>query len=450
MRVRLSVRTRLIAGLCFLCAVCFLLSGCSALSFDVRSQLVPPTATGDEQQIQTALERYLSEEYGTAQAEQYKLKYPMEGAYRTAFIVQDMDMDGDDEALAFYTIDSDTEFIHLNYLRKLGTEWESMGDWESESTHVLEVRFGDMNGDGKQELLVGFELSSTRDSQLSLFQLSKLSMTVLGSYLYTDFYLGSVSSDDWQDLLLLRVSSSEPRVTARLFSLQEQVTELGSVSLDGYIRSFGKVCFTPVTDTIAGIYLDGFKDNGGMVTELICFDGTTLTAPFYNEDDNMTTLTERESGIAMADVDADGVMEWPQSEAIEAIPNVPATSARWLTRWCTWDAAAKEPHTELYSVVVPEDGYLFVVDETWVGQLLASYDEATHTLTLGRSNENGNVQTAAVIRTPSEPDETSESDGRTYEAVTLQSGQTLWVWFDKTAGLGSDLSEILYRITVLS
>jgi len=446
------MHARLTAWLCLVCAACLLLSGCSALSFDVRSQLVPPTATGDELKIQEALERYLTQEYGAAQAEQYKLKYPMEGRYRTAFIVEDVDADGDDEALVFYTVDADTEYIHLNYLRKLGSDWESMGDWESESTHVLEVRFGDMNGDGKQELLVGFELSSTRDSQLSLFELTRLSMTPRGSYLYTDFYLGNVSSDDWQDLLLLRVSSTEPRVTARLFSLREETTELGLVALDGYIRSFGKVCFTTMSDAVAGVYLDGFKDNGGMVTELICWDGTTLTAPFYDEDDNMTTLTERGSGIEMADVDADGVTEWPQSEPIDPVPGALSSGTpRYLTRWCAWDVAAKEPHTRLYSVAVPEDGYLFVADESWVGSLAASYDEATHTLSLGRSQENGDIRTAAVIRAQSEPGDGSEltMDGRTFETVTLQSGQTLEVWLDGTAGLGSELSEILYRITVL-
>lgn len=444
------MRVRMTGWLCLLCMACWLLGGCSALSFDVRSQLVPPTPTGDEQKIQEALQRYLTEEYGAAQAEQYKLKYPMEGAYRTAFIVEDIDADGTDEALVFYTIDNDTEYIHLNYLRKLGSEWESMGDWESESTHVLEVRFGDMNGDGKQELLVGFELSSTRDSQLSLFELTKLSMTVLGSYLYTDFYLGNVSSDDWQDLLLLRVSSTEPSVVARLFSLREEITELGSVSLDGYIRSFGNVCFTPVTDTVAGVYLDGYKDNGGMVTELICWDGTTLTAPFYDADTNLTTLTERESGIEMTDVDADGVTEWPQSERIEAAPGAPeGAGPRWMTRWCTWDHDAREVHTELYSVVVPEDNYLFVADETWLGTISASYEKDTHTLILGRSNETGAVREAAVIRAQDGSDEVSGIDGRTYETVTLQSGRTFRVWFDPAAGLGSELSEILYRITVL-
>ena len=444
------MRVRMTVWLCLLCAVCLLLSGCSALSFDVRSQLVPPTATGDEQQIQTALERYLSQEYGDAQAEQYKLKYPMEGAYRTAFIVQDMDADGVDEALVFYTVDTDTEYIHINYLRKAGDEWESVSDWESESTNVLEVRLGDMNGDGKQELLVGFELSSARDSQLSLFELSKQSMTALGSYLYTDFYLGNVSSDDWQDLLLLRVSSTEPSVTARLFSLREEtLTELGSVALDGYIRSFGSVRFLPARETEASIYLDGFKDNGSVVTELICWDGTTLTAPFYDAQDNMTTLTERESGLAMAEL-MDGVMEWPQSELLEAVPSAPEDALpRWITRWCAWDYVTREARTELYSVVVPEDNYLFVVDETWAESLAASYDDKTHTLILGRPDETGTIKEALVIRAQSESDEVSEPDGRTYETVTLQNGQTFRVWFDPQAGLGSELSEILYRITVL-
>ena len=447
----MTVRVRWMAWLCGLCVGCLLLGGCSALSFDVRSQLVPPTATGDEQLIQTALETYLTEEYGAAQAEQYKLKYPREGRYRTAFIVQDIDADGADEALAFYTIDNDTGYIHLNYLRKLGSDWESMGDWESESTSVLEVRLGDMNGDGKQELLVGFEISSTRDSQLSVFQLTKLSMTVLGSYLYTDFYLGNMSSDDWQDLLLLRVSNTEPRVTARLFSLREEMTELGAVSLDGYIRSFGGVCFTPVTDSVAGVYLDGHKDNGVLITELICWDGTTLTAPFYNTSTNTTTLTERESGLTMTDVDADGVTEWPQSEKLEPVPGTPAGSGtRWLTRWCTWDVTAKEVHTILYTVVVPEDNYLFVADETWVGTLTASYEEATHTLTLGKSDESGTIRKAAVICAGGEPEsQTSDGEIQPYETVTLQSGRTFRVWLDPTAGLGAELSEILYRITVL-
>ncbi|MBR3289715.1 MAG: hypothetical protein IKI63_02935, partial [Clostridia bacterium] len=152
-----------------------------------------------------------------------------------------------------------------------------------------------------------------------------------------------------------------------------------------------------------------------------------------------------------ADVDADGVTEWPQSERIAAAPGAaPSAQAWWMTRWCTWDYGAREVRTELYSVVVPQDDYLFVADETWVGSLAASYDEESHTLTLGRSDESGAVRRAAEIQAPGGQATAQDPDGRVFESVTLQSGRTFRVWFDPAAGLGSELSEILYRITVLT
>ena len=69
-------------------------SGCNISDFGTENLLRPPTSMGDEAEI----EQLISD---TAK-NNYILKYPKSGNYRSAITMTDLNGDGMDEAVAFY------------------------------------------------------------------------------------------------------------------------------------------------------------------------------------------------------------------------------------------------------------------------------------------------------------------------------------------------------------
>lgn len=91
---------RLAAGLLAIFFITAALSGCSAVGLDVENKLRPPKGTGEQEAIQQALETYIRKYVDNSGS--YLLKYPQSGEHRSAFLVDDFDGDGQQEAYAFY------------------------------------------------------------------------------------------------------------------------------------------------------------------------------------------------------------------------------------------------------------------------------------------------------------------------------------------------------------
>ena len=447
------------AALCV--AFCLTLCGCSLLEFNTSQNLLPPAATGDEEAIQSALETYISGEYGSAAAGQYKLKYPHSGDYRTAFVVKDTDGDNVAEALAFYTLSDEQPLAHVNYLRKQGKEWESVADIESESADIREVRFSDLDGDGRLELLIGYEIAIARDSRLCLYRLSPIAMTELGAYWYTDFLVSRVVSEAQNDVTIFHISNSEYVVEATLISMQNgEMKTRGKTFIDGYIEKFAAIDSCRFEDGTTGIFADCEKENDTLITELLWWDGKHLQAPLYDPYANVTVKSARTSGLSFCDVDGDGAFEWPVCEELP-LPESQNGEPLWLTRWCSYDTAAEEDVTEFYSVTVPQDGYLLRLDNAWLGAVAAAYDKSAHRLDLFYTQD-GKETLECVIRNSSAEDATPVETATgavgqpaplVYKTVSLKgSGADYRVWWNdqKDAALKLDLNDILYRMTVLS
>ena len=195
-----------------------LLSGCNILGLDVEAQLRPPRLAGEQQEIQRALEAYIDKTADKASAGRYLLKYPKAGEYRSAFVRQDIDGDGQEEAIAFYCPTSKSPKTHINYLKKVDGEWTSVHDIPGIGIDIDRVSFGDLNGDGVKELFTGWDLYNSRDRQLVMYSLNGGQLNEQFTDTYTSVIVGNVTAHGHDDLLLFRIDSTNNAVTARLFS----------------------------------------------------------------------------------------------------------------------------------------------------------------------------------------------------------------------------------------
>ena len=97
-----------------------LLTGCG-IGSSVDTLLLPPMLSDEQEAIYTAL---------TASAgSNISLVYPRWGAYRSAFVFYDLDMDGADEAVVFYDdVDDSENSVRANILHRENNGWRSVYD----------------------------------------------------------------------------------------------------------------------------------------------------------------------------------------------------------------------------------------------------------------------------------------------------------------------------------
>ncbi len=433
-------------------AMVLLLSGCSM--GDMDSQLRAPRPTGEQQAIQKALDSYLAK---AGESVQYILKYPQDGDYLSAFVMEDIDGDEDEEAIAFYQFAGEGENTHINLLDKVNEEWTSIADAEGFSADISGVAFGDLNGDGSKELLAGWSVYNSRDRRLGIYSLTNKKITTMSdNEYYTKLVVEEFITEGRADILLFQVDAAQSTTTVRLKSWEnKQLVERGSAAVDGYIRSFGKHHVGKLDDNLYGVYIDCYKDADTTITELIYWDDQKLCAPFYNAEENITTLTARQTAIPSM-VGSDGRVQWPSCTRLPGYESTAVSDAMWLTKWMSWDHDAGKEKREFTSVVNMTDGYMLELPEEWLNgktgpwkaALTAEYDQKLHRLELQTYVGGKPAKTILSVRVGSE-EELEDAPGEQVE-LTDKAGNPLvyQVEYDESNG-ELDLEQIEFMLVPL-
>lgn len=433
------------------CAVFLLalLPGCDVLGLDVETQLRPPRPVGEQEEIQKALEAYLATDKSPGR---YILKYPKQGEYRSAFLIEDFDGDGVEEAVAFYSKGPESSKTHLNLLKKKGDTWRSVSDIEGYGTDIDRVMFADLSGDGQRTLLAGWNQFSSRDRQLMLYQVEGEELVARNGGIYTDIFVGDITASGRDEILLLSIASAKNQVSAVLKSLRSNtLTEIGRVSLDGYIQQFGSAQIGKLADAVNGLYIDCFKTANTMMTELIYWDGKQLVAPFYNATENVSKGTLRETTIPSMDVDGDGTIEWPQCSRLPGYATADAKDAMWRTDWYSYQYNAHEVVAEFSSIVNTADNYYLKIGDDWfTKQITATYQPSTHTLTL-TTVDNQPFLALRATYIEQQNAASTPADGRRYQVLDTGDQKIQYsVWFDANGPFSLNLEKVGYMLTLLS
>ncbi len=412
-------------------AVLLLCSGCS---MDVEQFLRPPKAQGEQQAVQTALETYIRD--SGQSGSRYTLCYPVEGEHTAAFVLCDAagkPLSDTDEpaaiALAFYAMSSAPSDTHINLLRREGNEWVSIADTVGASADILQVAFGDLDGDGTAELLTGWDTYNSRDHRLTVFSLSQ-SLTVLSDdRVYNRLFIGDLTAAGQDSLLLLRIAGDE--VTATLETVREQtLVTLGQVMLDSGIQQFNKLTLCRLSENVHGLFVDAVKGVDTAVTELIYYDEDGLQAPFCNQAGRVNTVTARPVGFAMRDVDGDAMVEVP---LCTLLPNYAvgesAADYAYRTDWVVWDLATDEWQVKMHTIVNAADGYLVILEEQQKDMVTTTYQLSDRLLTVWDTDTDRPLLRLRPIADDDDNDNDNDEEYvRLFDAADSYDGCE--VWFD--------------------
>lgn len=377
------MKRKIYASFAFLLLLAFLFSGCSIQFRTVDELITPPK----QQELNEEILNVLKEEIGSV----YTLKIPSSGDNRSAFLLYDLDGDGFEEAIAFYQLNNAMNTVHMMLFRQVNGKWTSLQTVEGQGNGVYSVVFADLNNDGSQEIIIGWEAYNNKLKHgLSVYSYQPSNKTPLslvsGSLSFAAMTVVDIDEDKKKELLLFTIdtSVSPTQSYAHLYGFNDKnIWGLRSETiLDGNVTSYPNVSVQQNVDgNGVAVYVDGTKGETSMITEMIIWDkeAEAIKTVFYDGTIRSTPSTLRGFRVTARDINGDGIVEIPSQEALDnkELDNTLVS----LVKWSQVQNGSLVPIG--YSLINFYDGYMVAIPDAWATKLLVSYDKKARVLLLG-------------------------------------------------------------------
>ena len=318
-------------------ALCLLLGGCTLFT-PVRELLAAPAYSARNEALRRAFE--------SAFGRQTQYCAPISGAYLSSFVVEDLDGDGDEEALVFFRPDTFTTTVRIGVLDFADGEWQRTAELEGGGSDVYSVELADLDNDGVREVVLCWSTAdNTRVMSVYACTDTPFSLRRLTETAYTAKLLADLDGDGQTEIFTLLLSSEGGVQTAHAYAARKKdlrIFTLDRIELDSRVSGYAGI-YMHRAEPGCVLYADAYKGDDQMITEVICFDAETssLSAPLFDPQTRTNERTWRSIPIRCRDLDGDGAPEIPcQSKML------PGAEARrdgtlseypiYLTNWCAF------------------------------------------------------------------------------------------------------------------
>lgn len=364
-------------------ALASVMPGCSFMGMSDSNLLKPPKATGEKAEIQNLIE--------STAGVSYSLVYPQSGEYRSAIIMQDIDNDTTDEAIAFYKTAKNASNINVMFMKKVADKWTNVKTFNNLNSDVDRVYFTDIDNNGSKEIIIGWSSYLTGGNQITMygFENDSVGETMVNvDTMYTDMSVFDITNDGIDDLIVLTNQQDETHsttvTTARLYSscIDGEFSRVSEIKTNPNIIGYSKIQQGNVDDNVTGLFLDGITSNvNEQITEVLYYSQerrilvNILDSVQSNGD--IENITKRNTTSVCKDVDGDGIIELPSTYVPVVSDNniVPCT----ITKWYKIDSKQETIFEACQTVASYSDGYYFILPHLWKDNIVAVNDNGART-----------------------------------------------------------------------
>lgn len=383
--------------------LCLPLSGCAVTGFDAQALMSPPKANEDQQSIHKLLQGSKSD---------ITFIYPKTGEYRSAIITHDFTGSGKLDALGFYSAEDGS--VQVQFLTKSDGKWKTADTFQNSATQVDRVCFGDLDGDGVDDVLIGWGSTSGSTGRTAnvcayLYGDGNLTEYTLGTYgelTVTDF------DGDGKDELFTadkyipaeEENAEESPALARVFSFEDgQIRELYTAPVDHTISNYISIAFGKLSAGTSGVVLDGAKADGSMTTQIFYVrDGALKNEPSGVNTDKYVNVFSRPSTAVFTsrDLNGDGVIEIPVVSPLPGIAaDVALDSTSYFVEWGRYDFGGGS-RPAVRTLINSGENYWFELPAPLWGKISASNTPQTRTVTYTEVVGEGTEESPKLLASP--------------------------------------------------
>lgn len=334
-------------------------------SASVENMLSPPRLTAEQEQIYQALQN-------SAGTQQISLKYPKSGERLSAFIVEDLDMDGSDEAVVFYKTPrstADENPLRICLLDQTEGGWQAIDERPAAGAEIDRVDIAQLGKNPRKNLVISYSMVDGAEHAAEVYHYAKetteLSLSL--SVQYSVMALRDLDQNGTLELFLASAAKAPMPAMATVYVLGEDgnyappsVINLPETFVDISRLVYGTLPTGKGNETVPVLCMDGITGATNVQTVVISYQESGLWLLYADSGDRIPN-TQRAGGFQTMDIDNDGEAEIPVNGQFYGYsnPDAPLRMTNWYV--CRNKQLMRE-HSSYYAV---QDGYVFLLPRRW-------------------------------------------------------------------------------------
>ena len=339
----------LLAGL----ALAAVLSGCTVFDSSVEQLFTLPRMAPEYTGLSQQLDSLISQGYEYAS--------PSGGRNIQSVQMVDLEDDGRQEALVFLRRSADEKPLKIMVYRLDGDDsYSLLCTIESSGTAVDSVYYQDLNGDGRQELIVGWRISA--DVQTLAAYSIEPEPVALMSCGYSRFSIQDLNGDGAPSLLVIR-ADGEFGPVAEFYGWQEEqmgVSYRCRLSSSMTALNRGSVVTGMADRDTPAVFITGVDTTSMAVTDILIYRPEAgLVNVALDKTSGVSAAVYPYRQLAPQDIDGDGVTEIPCPLGDSA-----AEQTDGLVSWMSWQSDGRFQQTaKTYHSL--SSGWYFTIPTSW-------------------------------------------------------------------------------------
>ncbi|MCI8651022.1 MAG: hypothetical protein HFF05_01085 [Oscillospiraceae bacterium] len=359
--VRLGVLT---AGLCLLLSGCFFRG--------VHELYAIPQPPKDYEALQARLSEVV------AQGGEYAA--PLTGEMIQSVQLQDLDGDGNQEAIAFFRLPSEEKPLKIYIFRPVGEEYETLAVIEGAGTAINSVDYVQMDEDPFKEVVVSWQMTAQVHS-LAAYSVSAEQVEELIRTDYDSYQIVDLDQDNQQELLVFRTPIGDvPQAEYYDFDGVLDMAGVAPLSTGAYTGPDGAIKSSYLQELQSGYLADRIPaafatssyGGNGTITDIFAIrDGKLCNVTLDPETGESGETVRYYTQVSQQDINGDGIVELPQPVPLLDYRISADTVSFWLIHWRQFDiqGQAQQVFTTYHN---DRDGWYFILPEAWENNVTLS------------------------------------------------------------------------------
>lgn len=354
----------------------------------------------------------LTKELDDLIAQGYEYASPTGGRNIQSVQMVDLDGDGQQEALAFFRMSSDEKPLKIFVFRLEDGTYTRFCTIESSGSAIDSVYYQDLNGDGRRELIVGWRISAEVQT-VAVYTVAREPVVLMSSG-YSRFTMQDLNSDGIPSLLVLRTDGNSQSVAEFYGWQDEQMGVAYRCVLSSSMASLnrGSMVSGRVDADTPALFITGVDEQGMAVTDILVFRSELglVNLALTGSSTGVSNAVFAYRQLSPQDIDGDGSIEIPDPD-----PSWSGEQTDGLVRWmrCSGDGELSVVAETYHSLSC---GWYLNIPESW-------WDWNVEAVTGSISNENQlnlNINGDPVLSIYTITGENRENRGRLGKRIVLR------------------------------
>ena len=284
---------------------------------------------------------------------------PSGGSNRQAVQAVDLDGDGVNEVLAFFSGTGENP-QKICIFKKDGDEYETRLVIEGAGTAIESVRYIDMDGDGWREIVVGWQIEMGIQ-HMNIYSIKEYNAVKLAGAEYSAITNFDIVGDGSNAIVCLKLPTPETPGEAETFILMpdgEMVSRKAQLSAG--VEAISRVIRGRLATGAPAIFVESRINTTNVVTDVLVNRGDRLVNISISATSGISDDTLRALPIYCQDIDGDGRTELPIPRLLKAQSQTNYYSYDWYAYYA--DGSRRLSYTTYHN---NSDGWFLIIPSDW-------------------------------------------------------------------------------------